>query len=105
MAKNQFGEHDWQSPRLSGHAQRRCQQRGISQEIVLLLVKYGVKHRSGDGYSYSANPKTHLLVRAEVGREQHARISRTLSHCYVVVSSDSSVVETVAWRERRWRRR
>ena len=78
--------------RYSNHATVRCQQRGIPQELVDLIVRFGDKQWKRGGHSYSLNRKTVPAVRAFVGEQKYRKIERKLKMSYVVVSPEGTLV-------------
>lgn len=76
---------------LTEHARIRCQQRGISGEIVDILLKFGRrKHRGGAAICFM-DRASREDARQTLGRRKFARISDRLNS-YVVVSDDETVI-------------
>lgn len=75
----------------SHHAQIRCQQRGISQEIVEVLLSYGRReHRQGAEVCFM-DRSARRKAAATLGRAGFARIADRLDS-YVVLAGDGTVV-------------
>ena len=81
--------------RLTKHAQVRCQQGGISMEVLAIMYKYGKKKRILDGFMYSMNRKARLRAKADLDELTHKRIADKLEF-YMVVDLDHGRVITVA---------
>lgn len=85
---------------MSQHARVRMQQRGIPEDVLLLLFQFGEKeydHR-GAAVMYLTRGSREKLLRA-IGKEQAHRLERALN-VYAVVDIDGYVV-TVGHRTRR----
>ena len=98
MRQSNFGYEpvSVQRARLSKHAQRRCQQRGIDKTVVPIVTAFGERTHDGQGgIRYMMTDKSmRSLVRA-IGRNQHID---GLAGVYVVLSADDGTVVTIAHR-------
>jgi uncharacterized protein (DUF2252 family) len=75
----------------SHHAEVRCQQRGISKEIVDVLLSYGARrHRHGAEVCFMDRAARRQAA-ACLGRERFARIADRLNS-YVVLADDGAIV-------------
>ena len=84
---------------LSRHAETRCQQRGIGDEVLSVLLDFGSsRHRHG-AEVYFMDKVGRRSARAALGRKRYAQIANRLN-TYVVVSHDGMVL-TAAQRRRR----
>jgi len=76
---------------LTKHAEARCQQRGIRDEVVEALLSYGQRqYRHGAEVCYMDRAARADLKRA-IGRKAYARLADRLN-TYVVLSTDGAVV-------------
>ena len=91
---------DNERPRPTKHMIKRCQQRGISREVVEVLFKYGRRRRTRDGISYSMDKRARQRARTHMGRA-YSRLEGRLD-CYIVISQDGADIITAAHRLRRW---
>ena len=73
------------------HAGARMQQRGISPEVVSLVVAYGCHQWSHGAEKYFLDKKAHTRIRHAIGESWYQRIRGTLN-VYVVVTADGVVV-------------
>lgn len=84
---------------LTRHAQIRCQQRGISAEVVATLLEYGRRaHRHGAEVCFM-DRTTHRRAERALGRDTYAKLADRLDR-YLVVGDDGHVI-TVATRLKR----
>ena len=90
-------------PYPTKHMIERCQQRGISQEVVEVLLKYGRRRHSGGGISYSMDKRARQKAQKHMGPVAYSRLAGQLD-CYIVTSLEGSEVLTVAHRLKRRRR-
>lgn len=82
---------------LSAHAHRRCQQRGISEEVLKILYEHGRTAWCRDGVlSYTINRNQHSKLRVAIGEPAFRSVVDHLDS-YMVVSLDGTIV-TVAHR-------
>ena len=81
------------------HAQVRCQQRGISSEIVDVLLSFGAqRYRHGAEIYYMDRPARDQAAKV-LGKPRYAKIADRLN-TYIVVSPDGDLI-TAAPRRRR----
>ena len=78
--------------RYSDHAAVRCQQRGIRQELVDLIIQFGDRRWVRGAHSYTLNRKASRELRAYVGEQKYRKIERKLKTAYVVVSPEGTLV-------------
>ena len=88
--------------RLTQHALVRCQQRGISPNVLSAVVRFGKCKPTKDGISYSMDHQARRQAHRVLGRTAYGRISDKLN-IYVVVATDDEFVITVARRLRKHR--
>jgi hypothetical protein len=82
--------------RLTKHASKRLQQRGISEEQLVLILAFGVKKHDGDGgVRYFMTQSVVEKVCSVLGRTP--QIDR-LAGMYAVVSASEEAVITVGHR-------
>lgn len=81
---------------MSRHAQKRAQQRGLSQDQVPIIMAYGEpKHDGRGGIRYLMTDKAMTRLVRALGRNQ---CIDGLAGAYVVVSADDSTVITISHR-------
>ena len=85
---------------LSEHARRRCQQRGIPQEVIGMLLDYGASVADRGVERYYMDKRARRDAEREMGPDEYARIVDHLA-VYIVVK-DSRVI-TVGRRLKRMR--
>ena len=83
----------------SHHADLRCQQRGISSQIVEVLLSYGTRRQRHGAEVCFMDHSARRQAAAGLGRERFARIADRLNR-YVVLADDGTIV-TAAPRRRR----
>ena len=84
------------------HASVRCQQRGIGEKIIPLIMDYGHFNYGRDGSKvYCLNKTERSMVRADLGKSLFNKIEKQLG--YVVLSRDNKVI-TVGHTYKRVRR-
>lgn len=92
--------HDF-SHALTTHAEARCNQRGIRQEAIRLLLDYGTSiMRHGSEVIY-LDQRARARMRNDIGRTAYAKVERRLDF-YVVVASDGPVITCVPRTRRIW---
>ena len=89
-------------PTVTKHMVERCQQRGISRDVVELLLKYGKRQYSRGGISYAMDKRARRRARICMGGSVYSRLDGQLD-CFVVVSLDGTRLLTAAHRHRRYR--
>lgn len=81
---------------MSMHATKRCQQRGLGQDVVPVITMFGdASHDGRGGIRYLMTDKAMTSLVRALGRNQ--RIDG-LSGAYVVVSADDGAVITIGHR-------
>lgn len=81
---------------MSRHAQKRAQQRGLSQDQVPIIMTYGEPEHDGrGGIRYFMTDKAMARLVRALGRNQ---CIDGLAGAYVVVSADDGTVITVSRR-------
>ena len=103
MTQEHDNDNSDQNLVIQGHVVRRCQQRGIAEDTVRMLHRYGKKVRRGDGYSFWATRKTHEKAEQELGSRRYGEIARQIAECYIVTLAGEPVVKTAAWKRQRLR--
>ena len=88
--------------RLTEHAQVRCQQRGISPNVLSTVLRFGKCKPTKDGRSYSMDHPARRRAERALGKTAYGRISDKLN-IYIVVATNDEYVVTVAHRLRRRR--
>ncbi len=84
------------------HAAKRCQQRGISQDAVHVLYRYGKRQHTYDGgVSYAMDKKTRRTAKKDMGETAYRRIESQLDS-YIIVKLNGVLV-TAAHRLERLR--
>lgn len=78
---------------LSGHAKKRCQLRGISREVIDLIVTCGSVIGHGGARKHFMNRKTRARAMRDLGPARYRRYADRLD--IYVVAGDSTIV-TVA---------
>ena len=89
---------------FSNHADERGQMRGIKDEAINVMLKYGKRRRSGDGISVSMDKASRRRAEKGMGRKKYAKVESNLGF-YLVLSLDMGTLITVAHRLQRSRRR
>ncbi len=87
---------------LTNHAQLRNQQRGISPLALSLVLRFGKRKRTRDGFSYAMDRKGRLRAKEALGTEADIQVLDKLDF-YIVVARDGESVITAAPRLRRHR--
>ena len=87
----QAGDQAW----LSGHAQSRCQQRGIRTELGGVMVEHGERKYTREERSYSMSHRASKRVKAAMCARIYSCIADKLDF-YVVVSLEGDDIITVA---------
>ena len=73
------------------HAEVRCQQRGIRQEVVQTLLVYGRQgHRHG-AEVYFMDREARMRARAGLGKRSYAKVADRLN-AYLVVADDGGII-------------
>lgn len=81
---------------MSRHAQKRAQQRGLSQDQVPIIMAYGEPEHDGrGGIRYLMTDKAMTRLVRALGRNQ---CIDGLAGAYVVVSADDGTVITISHR-------
>lgn len=75
----------------SQHANIRCQQRGISDDVVNVLLNYGACGHHNGADVYFMNKTTREFARRELGNRRYRRMADKLN-TYVVVSNDGRII-------------
>ena len=91
--------------RYTKHAQKRLQQRGITDLTVRLICKYGKRSYKNGGESYCINKNSRLRLEKDLKKRLSSREYRkVIKHldCYVIISGGE--ILTVAHRNKRLRR-
>ena len=81
---------------LTNHAEMRCQQRGIRQEVVDTVLSYGRRGHHRGAQVFFMDKIARRRARADMGKTAYVRIVDRLD-TYLVVSGDGAVI-TVAKR-------
>ena len=87
---------------LTQHAVVRCQQRGISLELLYLVYVHGVLRHTTKGFSCYMNKRSRERAKAAIGEDAYRGLAGKLNF-YFVLDSDRRQVLTVAHRLRRRR--
>lgn len=83
----------------SRHAQIRCQQRGISKNVIEVLLSYGTRrYRHGAEVCFMDRPGRRRAA-ASLGSKRFAGVADRLD-CYLVLSDEGTII-TAAPRVRR----
>ena len=77
----------------SEHAERRCQQRGIGEEVICAVYEFGTAIEHHGSKKYFMDKKGHARARRGMSSDSYKRIADRLN-VYLVVNR--SVVVTVA---------
>jgi len=86
--------------RISKHAERRCQQRGISPLAIETILDYGHFNYVGGAKSWSMNRLEKSFARHDLGKE-YKNIEKKLG--FLVVSHDGTLI-TAAHKMKRLKR-
>lgn len=89
---------------FSTHALERCQQRGISLDIVEQIYMYGTREWSAGALAFRIDAQARRRMDRALGSQLANELSEQARGWYVVVSADEPVVITVARQLRRKRR-
>ena len=87
---------------LTRHAQTRCQQRGISPELLDLVYVHGVLRHTSKGFSCYMDKRSRDRARTAIGEDAYRALADKLDF-YFVLDIDRRHVLTVAHRLRRRR--
>ena len=87
---------------LTQHALARCQQRGISLELLDLVYVHGVLRHTTKGFSCYMDKRARERARAAIGEDTYRGLADKLDF-YFVLDSERRHVLTVAHRLRRRR--
>ena len=83
---------------LSHHAEKRCQQRGISTHTLDLLMDYGLqKHVRDGGISYFFTRK-HIRDVSRFMNKEDLILMEKQREAYIVVGASGEII-TAAWRK------
>ena len=85
---------------LTQHALARCQQRGISLDLVDLVYAHGVLRHTHEGFSCSMDKRSRDRARKAIGEAAYKAIADKLDF-YLVLDVERRHVLTVAHRLRR----
>ena len=76
---------------ISQHAQKRCQQRGISPDFVLLLNALGMEtHQKGNTYVLELDKQTQKTLSKKLKR----LLMQIQRNVFVVISDNDNVITT-----------
>ena len=95
-------EGQWGEVEFTKHAARRCQQRGIRQEAIYVVAKYGKPRYSNGGVTIAMDKAARREAKKEMGGREFKRVAENLG-IYVILSLDMGTVLTVAHILRRFR--
>ena len=87
--------------RLTKHAQKRAQQRGVSSQLISYLNKYGVKQHDNHGcvkIFFNKNSKNKML---ELG----IKVSDKIAKLYMVQDCKSGTTVTIGYLTKKIKRR
>ena len=76
---------------LTIHAEMRCQQRGIKQEVVDTILSYGRRGHHQGAQVYFMDKKARRHARADMGKSAYTRIADRLN-TYLVVAGNEVVI-------------
>jgi hypothetical protein len=85
----------------TAHGRTRCQQRGVSDVVVDMIVSFGAEVRARGASKYYLDRKGRTRLARALGTDVVRRHERKLN-CYVVISDDGMLI-TAAPRRRRVR--
>ncbi|KMK66006.1 DUF4258 domain-containing protein [Puniceibacterium sp. IMCC21224] len=83
--------------RLTRHAERRANQRGINRETIETLLAFGAAQQAHGAEKVFMNRAARTKAKKELGRAKYAQIERDLD-AYLVV--DGETIVTVGHRTR-----
>lgn len=75
---------------MTRHAEVRCNQRGIQQDVVDAILKFGREHERNGAFVLFMDKAAHAKARKVLGK-QYARIADRLN-VYLIVGDDGSIV-------------
>ena len=102
MAKFRSNHGPRDSSWYSEHAKKRRQQRGISQEAIYVVAKYGKPRYSNGAITIAMDKATRRKAERDMGRKDYKQVEDNLG-IYLVRCPVSGLLVTVAHRTRRFR--
>ena len=102
MARENRNRDDNLALILTRHALTRCQQRGISRELIDIVARFGERRWSNGAYSCSMTTSGRRRAARELGG-RYAQVSDKLDFYFILRPGTNSVI-TVAHRNQRPRR-
>ena len=81
------------------HAEVRCQQRGIPQDVVQTLLVYGRQGHHHGAEVYFMDREARMRARTGLGKRRYAQVADRLN-AYLVVANDGRII-TAAKRKQR----
>jgi len=83
----------------TAHGRARCQQRGVSELVVDMIVSFGAEVRARGATKYYLDRKARSRLEKSVGTEVVRRHERKLN-CYIVISDDGMLITAAPRRHR-----
>ncbi|MEG4582247.1 hypothetical protein QUA71_21915 [Microcoleus sp. MON1_C5] len=82
---------------LTAHAYSRCQQRGISELVIDLVIQFGTEKNAGQGTrSVWADKQARKEIKAYVGNATFAVLEPQLKKVYLIVNEEIIVTSAYA---------
>ena len=80
------------------HAQKRLNQRGISEDVISLIIQFGQYKYTGEkGKIFYINKASRKKIRDQIGPTNYSLIEKHLN-AYLITSTDNSVIITAGKR-------